>query len=261
MGSAEARPRPFVIAPTVAAWLDALERRHLARLTPAELARALKALSARYVERRSTLISGAALDSAGKRAAFALYYAPLHFLALSRIVRSLPSAVHDVADILDVGCGTGAAGGAWAYEAGHARVFGLDRHPWAVAEANWTYRELRVRGRAVRADIRRAAIKGEQGKAVLLAYTVNELQPEIRDNLLPKLLSAHARGAHVLVVEPIARRGVASWWDAWAEAFGRERGREDEWRFPSELPARQRDLARAAGLDPRELTARTLYLG
>jgi hypothetical protein len=33
-----------------------------------------------------------------------------------------------------------------------------------------------------------------------------------------------------------------------------------EWRFPADLPRRQRDLAKAAGLDPRELTARSLYL-
>jgi SAM-dependent methyltransferase len=247
--------------PVPTEWLEALERRHLAELTASEVARALKALSTRYVERRSTLASGAALDSAGKRAAFALFYAPLHFLAVSRIVRDLPAAVGGVTDVLDIGCGTGAAGAAWGLEAGTARLSGFDRHPWAVAEANWTYRELRLRGRAVQVDVRRTAITGERGRAILLAYTVNELLPEVRDSLLPRLLTAHARGARVLIVEPIARRTVVSWWREWCQAFGRESGREDEWRFPFELPARQRDLARAAGLDPREVTARTLYLG
>ncbi|MBA3888795.1 MAG: hypothetical protein H0X67_24180, partial [Acidobacteria bacterium] len=59
------------------AWLEALEGRHLSDLTPAEVARALRALSSCYVERRSKLARGGALDSAGKRAAFALFYAPL----------------------------------------------------------------------------------------------------------------------------------------------------------------------------------------
>jgi hypothetical protein len=35
-------------------------------------------------------------------------------------------------------------------------------------------------------------------------------------------------------------------------------GRQDEWRFRVPLPARQQALAKAAGLRPTELTARTL---
>jgi len=244
-----------------AAWLDALDRRHLSQLTAVEVARALKALSMRYVERRSTLASGAALDSIGKRAAFALFYAPVHFRAVSGIIRNLPRAADNLAEILDVGCGTGAAGAAWALGAGPARISGFDRHPWAVEEANWTYRQLGLRGRATQADVRRATIAGQRGRAILLAYTVNELIPETRESLLPRLLAAHERGARVLVVEPIARRSVAAWWSEWRQAFGSGGGAEGEWRFPFELPERQRDLARAAGLDPREVTARTLYLG
>src|SRR4051794_34952504 len=63
----------------VSTWLDALDQRHLADLTSSEVARALRALSSCYVERRARLATGGALDSAGKRAAFALFYAPLHF--------------------------------------------------------------------------------------------------------------------------------------------------------------------------------------
>ena len=107
-----------------------------------------------------------------------------------------------------------------------ARVAGFDRHPWAVTEANWTYRQLRLRGRAAQADVRRAAIEGKRGTAIVLAYTVNELLPEVRATLLPKLLAARARGARVLVVEPIARRTVVRWWGAWRLAFEAEGGRE-----------------------------------
>src|SRR6185503_19840169 len=62
-----------------ASWLRALEQRHLANLTRQEFTRAVRALSARYVERRGQLPDRSLLDSAGKRAAFALFYAPLHF--------------------------------------------------------------------------------------------------------------------------------------------------------------------------------------
>ena len=95
---------------------------------------------------------------------------------------------------------------------------------------------------------------------IIAAYTVNELPLTKRNVILPRLLHAHARGARVLIVEPIARR-IAGWWDAWEEVFASSGGRANEWRFSVSLPERQRQLGRAAGLDPRELTARTLWLG
>jgi len=61
-------------------WLNAAEARHLADLEFREVSRALRALSATYVERRDKIGSGAALAGAGKRAAFALFYAPIHLL-------------------------------------------------------------------------------------------------------------------------------------------------------------------------------------
>ena len=64
-------------------FLDGFEQRHLADLRFSDVTRALRALSSAYVERRETaLAGGAALDGAGKRAAFALYYGPIHFLKL-----------------------------------------------------------------------------------------------------------------------------------------------------------------------------------
>jgi hypothetical protein len=53
-------------------------------LTRPELGRALRALSSCYIERRGKLGDGHALEGRGKRAAFALYYAPLHFLIVAR---------------------------------------------------------------------------------------------------------------------------------------------------------------------------------
>src|SRR5579862_7798234 len=113
-------------------WLAALEARHLADLTIAEVSRALRALSSAYVERRGRLGAGAALDGAGKRAAFALFYGPLHYLTVRAVVRELPGALTLAPTLVDVGCGTGASGVAWATAAtSRPRVIGVDRHPWA----------------------------------------------------------------------------------------------------------------------------------
>lgn len=245
--------------PRVAAWLAALDDRHLASLTPSEAARALRALSSCYVERRAKLAQGGALDSAGKRAAFALFYAPLHFYVTREIAHALPGAA-SVAQISDLGCGTGTAGAAWALEAQARRLSGIDRNPWVVAEANWTYRQLKVPGRAAQGDALRANLRGEPGLGIVAAYAVNELPDEGRAVLLQHLLAAHARGARVLIIEPIARRLAGGWWPAWQAAFTGAGGRADEWRFPAHLPERQRALGKAAGLDLRELTGRSLWL-
>src|SRR5688572_32715874 len=95
-------PTPDILAE----WLAALEARHLADLRVAEVTRALRALSSAYVERRHKVASGATLDSAGKRAAFALYYGPLHFITVAEVLRSLNPGVTP-SSILDLGCGTG----------------------------------------------------------------------------------------------------------------------------------------------------------
>jgi SAM-dependent methyltransferase len=243
--------------PPFAAYYEALEKRHLAELTFAEVRRALQALSSVYVERRERMAGGAALDGAGKRAAFALYYGPLHFLLVREIVRALAPAARTPRRLLDLGCGTGAAGAAWALECEpKARVEGVDRSGWAVGEARWTLARFGLDGRATRADAVTAPLPGARA-GVLAAFTVNELPEEPRDRMLGRLLEAARAGSAVLVVEPIARR-LNSWWPEWAEAFRGASGREDEWRFRPELPPRLALLGKAAGLDFRELTGRSL---
>ena len=91
------------------AWMAALEARQLADLTFAEVSRSLRALSSTYVERRAKLKEGAALSGAGKRAAFALFYGPLHCLLLHHIVSTLGTAVHDNRD----GVGPGVRNRCW----------------------------------------------------------------------------------------------------------------------------------------------------
>src|SRR5439155_20154794 len=97
------------------------------------------------------------------------------------------------------------------------------------------------------------------GGGAVGAYTVTGLGDEGRKRLLPRLLAGAGAGAAVLVVGPIARRG-APWWDAWAAAFVAAGGRADEWRFRVPLPGLVARLDRAAGLDHRELTCRSLWI-
>jgi SAM-dependent methyltransferase len=237
----------------------ALEARHLSDLTFPEVRRALQALSSVYVERRGRMADGAVFDGAGKRAAFALYYGPMHFLLVREIVRALGPGVRAPRRILDLGCGTGTAGAAWALECEPpARVEGVDRSGWAVAEARWTYARLGLDGRTTRTDAARTPLPGPPA-GLLAAFTVNELAEEPRRQLLARLVEAARAGSTVLVVEPISRR-VTPWWPEWAEAARAAGGREDEWRFRPALPDRLALLGRAAGLDAREVTGRSLAL-
>ena len=241
-------------------WLDALEARHRANLSFAEVRRGLQALSSLYVERRGRIASGAAFDGAGKRAAFALYHGPMHFLVAREVVRALRASQPAPATILDLGCGTGAAGAAWALETRpRPRVDGVDRSGWAAAEARWTLRALGLRGHAHAGDLDRAGLPG-RGGAVIAAFTANELDEAARERLLARLLQAGRAGARVLVVEPVSKR-IAPWWREWAAAFAAAGGRDDEWRFPATLPETLARLDRAAGLDHRELLARSLWIG
>lgn len=250
----------------VDSWLAALEARHLADLTRPELTRALRALSSCYVERREKLTSGAALEGAGKRAAFALFYGPLHFLTVTAVVRAL--LAHEIAidTIIDLGCGTGVGGAAWASASACVKppsIVGVDRNAWAVAEAKWTYKELGLRGHARVGDvlrdfpITRLPMTRLPDSAILLAYTVNELPPDTRAALLERVSQAARAGSRLLIVEPIAR-GVTSWWPEWTERLAAEGARADEWRFPAVLPPLTRQIAKGAGLDPREFTARSI---
>ena len=240
------------------AWFAALEERQRQVLTFPEIRRALQVLSSIYVERRGKLASGAVFEGAGKRAAFALFYGPLHFLLVREIVRGLGVASVAPATILDLGCGTGTAGAAWALEAGgRPLLHGIDRSGWALGEARWNTSRLGLRTRFTSGDLVRAPLPSPG--AVLLAFAVNELPDEARNELLGRLLATSREGSSVLVIEPLAR-GVAPWWDEWAGRFTAVGGRADEWRFPSVLPPTLRLLDKAAGLDHRTLTGRSLYL-
>ena len=73
-------------------WLAALEKRHYAELTFQEVRKGLQAVSAIYVQKRDKLAGGAVFDGRGKRAAFAIFYGPLHFVAIRAVIRELGAA-------------------------------------------------------------------------------------------------------------------------------------------------------------------------
>jgi len=243
-------------------WLKEAEQHHLADLTFPQVSSGLRALSSTYVERRQRLGEGAALDGTGKRAAFALFYGPLHFLVVRAIVHALPGALQSArgCTLADLGCGTGAAGAAWAASCAHTpRVVGIDRHPWALGEAARTYRAFGLTARTLRGDI--ASVALPRGPvSMLAAFTMNELADASRDALMQRLLDRVAAGDRLLIVEPIAGF-VARWWERWRVPVEQMGGRADEWRFRIDLPAIVSKLDHAAKLDHRELTARSLWVG
>jgi hypothetical protein len=242
----------------VSAWLEALEARHLADLRFAEVTRALRALSSAYVEGRSQGKPRGALDSAGKRAAFALFYAPLHFISTANVVRLLEADSPPPRQILDIGCGTGVAGAAWALAAGAtSTVAGIDRHPWAVEESRWTYGQLQLRGRANVGDVPQQP-RLSRGDALVAAYVMNELPEFARQSFESTLVRLTSEGVRVLVVEPISRQ-AAPWWPATAARLGNAGFRSDEWRFAIERPAIVQKLDEASGLNHRTVTLRSLY--
>jgi hypothetical protein len=261
-------PRVTRVEQVLPSWIAALEARHLADLRVSEVTRALRALSSAYVERRRDARSRAedahhkvrgALDTAGKRAAFALFYAPLHFIATARVIAALGADHPGPAAIVDLGCGTGVAGAAWALASSSApAVLGIDRHRWAVDEARWTYAHLGVRGRSRVADVRHLP-SAREGSAFIAAYVLNELGDAARRRVEDGLLAAVDHGARVLVVEPISR-AITPWWESTAERVVAIGGRADEWRVPIDLPPVLKLLDRAAGLRHQDLRFRTLFV-
>jgi hypothetical protein len=245
--------------PELERWLRSLEERHLSDLRFPEVTRALRALSSGYVERRQTLSIRNPFDGAGKRAAYALYYGPLHFLTVRAILHRLPDGLSPVTHLADWGCGTGAAGAAWATAiAPQARVSAIDAHPWAIREAAATLHTFGLQADVRRGDVARTPLPAS-ANAVVAGWVMNEVSTETRDAVLRRWLDLAARGTRVLIVEPIARR-VSPWWPQWAARFEAAGGRADQWRFPVQLPEIVRRLDDASGMRHDELTARSLWL-
>ena len=163
------------------------------------------------------------------------------------------------AHVLDLGCGTGTVGAAWALTSpASAAVTGIDRHPWAVDEAKRTYRELGVNGHARVGDIARLpTLRGDT--AVVAGYVLNELPELVRRRVEDQIVAHAAKGSRVLILEPISR-SITPWWDETVARMATVGGRADEWRFRAEVPDLVARLGKAAGLDYRELRLRTIFV-
>jgi hypothetical protein len=248
-----------VDTPEVARWLESLEQRHLSDLRFAEVTRAVRALSSGYVERRQVLASRSPFEGAGKRAAYALYYGPMHFLTVRAILDNLPEGLRPVAHLADWGCGTGAAGAAWATAiAPRPRISAIDTHPWAISEAGASFRTFGLNADVRRGDVAHTPLPASTD-AVIAGWVMNEVSADTRAIVLAQWLALAGRGTRVLVVEPISTR-VSPWWPEWAARFIAAGGRGDEWRFRLTLPDIVRRLDQASGLRHDALTARSLWL-
>ena len=228
----------------------------MANLRFSEVTRALRALSSTYVERRdSALADNKALDGAGKRAAFALYYGPIHFLLIQHIVREL-GVTFAPGVVVDLGCGTGVAGAAVATStAPPLRVFGVDTHPWTLDEARFTYKSFGLHSDVRRSHAAQTRFPNDTS-IVVAAFVVNELKDGDRAALLNQVKQSKKR---TLIVEPISQR-ISPWWEEWAREFTAMGGRADLWKARIEPPPIVKRLAKAAGLRPDMLTARSLFV-
>jgi hypothetical protein len=240
-------------------YLAALLHRHLADLKFSELTRALRALSAGYVEKREEGGPGRALDGRGKRAAFALYYGATHFLAARALIREfdLAFASPTRSTILDLGCGTGVCGAAWALEStGPARVVGADRSSFALHEARWTYQTLRLQAETSR-SITETLHSIRRPEGVVIGWTLNELDDERRSLIAERVRPWVLKGSRLLVIEPVSKR-VTPWWDEWTARFPKERSSVLEKRLRLDLPPKIALLARSAGLGTEATVVRAL---
>jgi len=246
-------------------WIDRVIERHTATMTRPEFLKAVRALSVRYVEQRSTLREKSPLDSAGKRAAFAGFYAPLHFLTVRQIVASLELRRRQIKTIVDLGCGTGVAGAAWALACdGPARVAAVDLNKWALNEARWNLDALGVRARTTRGNLieslEELASRPQPGSGVILGWSLNELADADRTRAIDLILSVAKRDVPVAVIEPIATR-LVPWWRALAGRAAAAGARVDEWKFDPGLPPALADLDEAAGFRRESLSARSAVFG
>ncbi len=240
------------------AWVSAAAAREPLSFT--EVRKGVRALSARYVERRAAGgVAAGALGGRGLRAAFASFYAPLHFLTAWGAAASLPAPLlAGTARVVDLGAGSGAVGAALALAAGGAEVLALDRSGWALLEARHTFAAFGLRGRTRRAELPAGVPRLGAGDLVAAGWLLNECSAAVRARLATLLAGSLGAGARVVVLEPLAR-GVAPWWDDFATAMANAGAASVLLKWSIERPDWIARLDAAAGLDHRELGARVLF--
>ena len=245
----------------VEAWLaGVLERAE--PLVFSDVRKGVQSLSTLYVEDRARGALGARASAGpARRAALASFYAVLHFATSWAAVRALPTGALGVPErIVDLGCGTGAAGAgvACALARGAPRLIGIDRSGWALGEARRTWAAFALHGRARRGALPAALPRLGSGDLAVAGWMLNELADPARDALLDALGRAARRGAQLLVLEPLAGR-VSPWWDAAAARLAPEGVASALAKGAFARPDWVARMDRAAGLDHRSLGARLLF--
>jgi hypothetical protein len=145
---------------------------------------------------------------------------------------------------------------------GRVELTGIDESSWALQEAAWNWKHLRLGGRTRRGDLGQTAAhlraKPASNLGIILGWAVNELETHARSRLLDDLAAMVARGAHLLIVEPIARTH-APWWPLWIDRLAPLGGQALDWKVAAALPARLAELDRDAGFRRDALSARVLW--
>jgi SAM-dependent methyltransferase len=245
----------------VEAWLQGTLDR-AAPLGFADLRKGVRALSSLYVERRGRgHLAARAVDGAARRAALGSYYAVLHFATAWAIARALPCGALGARPVrlVDLGCGTGAAGAGVARALGGGlRLLGLDRSGWALAEARRTWRAFGLAGGARRTVLPAALPRLGPGDLIVAGFLLNELDSASRDPLLGALARGARRGAHLLLLEPLSGR-VSPWWDDAASQLASVGVAAARLKGAFTRPDWIARMDAASGLDHRVLGARALY--
>jgi hypothetical protein len=243
------------------AWLEGAVGRYMPLLQFAEIRKGALALSSLYVERRRAgEIAARAVRGRGKRAAFATYFAPLHFLTIHHALRALDLAgAGPVRRVLDLGCGSGATGAAVASaQPEPPPLVALDASGWALGETHATCAAFGLRCRKRRGRLPGAFPRVGAGDVVALGWVVNELDEEARGGLLVRLHGALESGASLLLAEPLSER-PSPWWKEWCESLAAGGVTPEIFRSEIERPAWIESLDRATRLDHRTLGARLLW--
>jgi SAM-dependent methyltransferase len=255
---------PEPVAPGFERWVASNRERALETLTFAEIRKGAQALSSLYLERRGAgRVAERSVEGRGKRAAFASYYAPLHFLATAGVLQCIGADfLKGVTRVHDLGCGTGAVGAAVvAFAPERVDVSAIDRSGWALAEAKRSYQAFGARARTRRGILPRdLPRKSSDEDLFVLGWFANELASDERDALFAALLRHLEGGARLLLLEPLAG-GVSPWWSeavAFFESAGVRAGPE-KWQI--ERPDWIAQLDRATLLDHRSVGARYLIAG
>lgn len=248
------------LADRVDAWMVAEEARHCPPLSRADVRKGIQALSKLYVARRvGGRISQRAADGAAKRAAFAVFYAPLHFLtAWAAADRVLSPGALSGRTVLDLGCGTGAAGAAIALHGQARQVVGIDCTGWSLTAAQRTWTQLAVAGKGKRGSLPGALGWPKAGEVLVFGWSLNELSDEHRADTLRRVESALRKGCGLVILEPLSRR-ISPWWSDVSHRLGRLGASQADVKVTVELPPLLRDLDRAAGLDHRLIGARVMW--